>query len=73
MTQCIFPVSNAAELTGIVTACFPDTLLIAERGVVLVFVGEGAQSLDGKLVIFFLASNAPLRLHFLFLIGKTKT
>ena len=42
---------------------YSDTLLSAERGVVLVVVGRGVQSLDGKLVSDFLAYFAPFRLH----------
>ena len=43
---------------------FSDALLFAEHGVVLVVVGRGVQSLDGKVVSeLFLAFPAPLYLH----------
>ena len=36
---------------------FSDTLLFAERGVVLVVVGQGVQRLDGKIVSDLIVLN----------------
>ena len=49
-----------------------DTLLCAERGVFLVFVGQGVQCLDGELVSEFVLAYPHLSICIKFFL-KTKT